>query len=101
MKKLKERWHITSNFQLVIILVVFTITGSASAIVAKPIVEWMGITQELSGLVYWPLRILIVFPIYQIVLVFMGWLFGEFNFFWNFEKKMLKRLGLGFLFSDT
>jgi hypothetical protein len=27
-------------------------------------------------------------------------LFGQFKFFWAFEKKMLKRLGLGFLFND-
>ncbi|MDG1172014.1 MAG: diacylglyceryl transferase, partial [Polaribacter sp.] len=27
-----------------------------------------------------------------------GWIFGEFKFFWAFEKKFLSRLGLGFLF---
>jgi hypothetical protein len=27
--------------------------------------------------------------------VTFGWLFGQFNFFWEFEKKMLKRFGLG------
>jgi hypothetical protein len=32
-----------------------------------------------------------------VLLVFMGWLFGEFRFFWEFEKKMLRRTGLGFL----
>jgi len=30
-KKLKERWGIKSNFQIVIIFVVFGITGSVSA----------------------------------------------------------------------
>ncbi|MGB5647230.1 MAG: DUF6787 family protein, partial [Muriicola sp.] len=30
-------------------------------------------------------------------LVLFGWLFGQFRFFWNFEKKMLHRIGLGFL----
>jgi len=28
----------------------------------------------------------------------VGWLFGQFKFFWAFEKKFLNRLGLGFLF---
>jgi photosystem II CP47 chlorophyll apoprotein len=31
---------------------------------------------------------------YQILLVFWGWLLGQFDFFWAFEKKMLSRLGI-------
>ncbi len=100
MEKLKARWGITSNFQIVIIFIVFAITGSVSAKVAGPVTEWIGMTQEnTNGWIYWPVRILLIFPIYQVLLVFFGWLFGQFTFFWNFEKKMLKRIGLGFLFS--
>lgn len=104
MKSLKKRWGITSNFQLIIILVVFSITGSASVYVAKPFLNWIGFGRESfpdawwSGWLYWTLRILLIFPFYQVLLVFFGWLFGQFSFFWNFEKKMLSRLGLGFLF---
>jgi hypothetical protein len=43
------------------------------------------------------LRLLLIFPIYQILLVFVGFIFGQFSFFWNFEKKMLERLKLGFI----
>jgi hypothetical protein len=94
MKKLKERWGITSNFQALIIFVVFGITGSTSAKLAGPIVEFMGITAESVSLwLYWPLRILIIFPLYQVLLIFFGFIFGQFAFFWNFEKKMLSRLG--------
>jgi hypothetical protein len=38
-----------------------------------------------------------IFPIYQILLVLIGAIFGQFNFFWAFEKKMLRGLKLGFL----
>lgn len=100
MKKLKERWNITSNWQLTIILIVFSLTGSSAAKFAAPMTDLIGITKEMGGFIYWPIRILIIFPIYQILLVFMGWLFGEFNFFWAFEKKMLRRFGLGFLFKE-
>ena len=41
MKKLKEKWGITSNFQLVIIFIVFGITGSASAIISGPTIEYL------------------------------------------------------------
>lgn len=98
MKNLKERWEIKSDFQLVIIFIVFAITGSASAWLSKPFCDWIGITKEELGFWVTPVRLLLIFPIYQVLLVFIGFLFGQFQFFWNFEKKMLSRLGLGFLF---
>ena len=41
MKKLKEKWGITSNFQLVIIFIVFGITGSVSAAISGPTIEYL------------------------------------------------------------
>ena len=94
MKKLKERWGISSNWQVVVIFIVFGITGSTSAKIAGPIVEFLGVTQEnTSGWIYWPVRILLIFPVYQVLLIIFGWIFGKFQFFWAFEKKMLRRLG--------
>ena len=94
MKKLKEKWGITSNFQLLIIFLVFSVTGSLSLWVAKPLLDFIGLDKTtLSSWVFWPIRILIIFPIYQILIVLVGALFGQFKFFWNFEKKMLYRLG--------
>ena len=83
MEKLKQRWGLESNFAVFIILIVFALTGSSSLKIARPVLDYI--------------RILIIFPIYQILLLAFGWLFGQFNFFWNIEKKMLKRLGFGFL----
>ena len=94
MKKLKEKWGITSNFQLLIIFLVFSVTGSLSLWVAKPLLDFIGLEEAtLSPWIFWPIRILIIFPIYQILIVLVGALFGQFKFFWNFEKKMLSRLG--------
>lgn len=98
MKKLKERWGIESNFQLTLIFIVFAITGSASAWLSKPFCYWLGITKADLGLWFTPIRLLLIFPIYQVLLVCIGFLFGQFRFFWAFEKKMLRSMGLGFLF---
>lgn len=104
MQKLKQRWGIHSNFQIVLILIVFALTGSSAVYVAKPFLEVVGLQRGhfpdswWSGWVYWTLRIVVIFPIYQVLLVAFGWLFGQFQFFWNFEKKLLDRMGLGFLF---
>ncbi len=102
MKRLKKKWGIESNWQLFIILLVFSVTGYSSLLVAKPILSFVGLTQEATNpWIYRPLRILLIFPFYQILIVLYGWLFGQFQFFWDFEKKMLRRLKLGFLLKDN
>lgn len=101
MEKLKQRWNITSNFQLVVIFIVFAITGSSSAYLSKPVLDWIGFTKDVvSPWVYYPLYLILIFPIYQVLLISFGFLSGQFKFFWEFEKKMLRSLGLGFLFND-
>lgn len=94
MNKLKERWGIESNGQIAVIFVVFAITGSTASYIGKPILKYLSITSEgLGSFGYWSLRILLLFIVYQFLLVGFGWLFGQHKFFWNFEKKMLRRLG--------
>lgn len=101
MNKLKQRWGITSNWQLTIIFVVFAITGSSSVMVSKPILDFFGIAKDsMPYFIYIILKIVIVLPVYQLLLVGFGFLFGQFKFFWEFEKKMLKAMGLGFLFKS-
>lgn len=98
MNKLKQRWNITSNFQFFIILLVFAITGSTSALIAKPILAFLGITKVSVGVwLYYPLYIIIILPIYKVLLFLIGTLFGQKTFFWNFIKKMLDRMKLGFI----
>lgn len=99
MTNFRARWKIKSNWQLIVIIVVFAITGSSAAYLSKPILSFLGITKEnISEWLYYPLYILLIFPIYQVLLVSFGFLFGQFTFFWAFEKKLLKSCGLGFLF---
>ncbi len=101
MKKLKDRWGINSNWQLFIILLVFAITGSSAAKLASPVVSFLGIDPATSHWsIYWFARIFLIFPIYQVLLVSFGWIFGQFEFFWAFEKKMLCRLGFAKVFKD-
>lgn len=101
MKKLKERWGIVSGFQFAIILIVFAITGSTAAYLSKPILAWFGIVKgEVSGWIYYPLYITLIFPVYQVLLISIGTIFGQFRFFWAFEKEMLRGMGLGFLVKE-
>ena len=89
---LKTKWGITGNFQLFLILVVFSITGSLAVAVVKPLLSTIGISsQTMSPWLYYPLRLLIIFPCYQVMLLIVAAVFGQFQFFWNFEKKMFGR----------
>ena len=105
--RLKEKWKITSNTQLILIFIVFGITGTLSIRVAKPILDFIQLYPEnfenifLGGLLYWIIRILIVFPIYQVLLIIIGTLFFQFHFFWNIEKKILKRIGFKRFFKKS
>ena len=95
MNKLKERWGIESNYQILMIFLVFAITGSTASYIGKPILKFLHITEEsLTTFGYWTVRIVLLFIMYQFLLVFFGWLFGQYKFFWEFEKKMLSRIGL-------
>lgn len=98
MSNFKKRWNIKSNWQIFVIIVVFAITGSCSAILSKPVLSFFGIIRnETSAWLYWPLYIILIFPIYQVLLVFFGFVFQQFEFFWAFEKKMLRSMKLGFI----
>jgi hypothetical protein len=91
LEKLKQRWNINSNFQLVIILIVFSVTGSLTLYARKGVFYLLGITVDTSLWIKVPLYILIIIPAYQILLLLVGTLFGQFRFAWEFEKKILSR----------
>lgn len=93
--KLENKWIVNQKWELIRIFIVFAITGTSSMFVSRPIIALLGITKEnLNPLLYWVLFLIIGLIFYQLLLVFFGWLFGQFEFFWNFEKKMLKYVGL-------
>lgn len=101
MEKLKQRWGIESNWQIIAILIVFSLNGSFAVWVAEPVTALFGLSSDTTNpWIYIPLRILLIFPIYQITLPIVGWFFGQFKFFWNFEKKIFTRMGLGRFFKD-
>ncbi|MBO6523272.1 MAG: prolipoprotein diacylglyceryl transferase [Balneolaceae bacterium] len=89
--RLKKRWQIESNWQVIIILIVFSCTGF-SAMYAKDFVfNILGVTPDLP---LW-LRILIwlvtILPLYNLLLIIYGTLFGQREFFWWFLKKTFGR----------
>ena len=93
-QRLKKRWRVESTFQAIIILIVFSLTGMATLQVRKAIWPYLGLEPETSLWIKVPLYILIIFPTYQILQLVIAALFGQFRFFWEFEKKMFRRIGI-------
>ncbi len=93
--KLIRIFKARSFFHLIIIFVVFGITGSSSIIVSEPMLQIIKLDELIP---FYPLylfiRLIVIFPIYQILLILIAILFGEFSYFWTIEKKFLKKIGL-------
>ena len=107
LQKIHDRSKITRYILYTVLYAVFApfyFTGLLLFWITKPFLALIGLARDnfANGwwgvTLYWILRILLIFPFYQVLLVIYGWLFGQFKFFWEFEKKMLSRMGLGFLF---
>lgn len=91
-KRFKKKWNIKSDLQLVIILIVFSITGSAALIVRKYVFDILGVEADTSLFIKVPLYIIVLIPSYQILLLIIGTILGQFRFFYEFQKKSLSFL---------
>ena len=90
-ERLKKKWNLNSNFQVLIVLFVFSITGSAALYVRKGVFDLVGITEATSLWVKVPLYIITVVPAYQLLFLLIASVFGQFRFAWEFEKKTFSR----------
>jgi hypothetical protein len=90
-QKLMLRWKLESAFQVVVVLVVFACTGFTVLFIKKPILHFLAGEQEASvtaSVIYY----LLILPLYNVILLAYGFLFGQFNFFWEFEKRFFNRI---------
>jgi ABC-type Co2+ transport system permease subunit len=95
-KKLENKWIVDYKWEMIRIFLVFAITGSTSAFISKPIMNVIGFTKEnLNVFIYWFLYVIIGLIFYQILLISIAWIFGQYAFFRDFLKRLGKRVGLG------
>jgi hypothetical protein len=97
MQKIRSFFKVDSNFQLIMINIVFALTGTSSLFFADYILNILLINQDSYGnFLYWLTRIILILPIYQILLIIFGSLFGQFKYFWSMEKKTIRKISLIF-----
>lgn len=91
MEKLKQRWKLGSTFQVFVVLLVFACTGFTILFIKKPILHFLAGAEgdsTFASVLYY----LLILPLYNVILLCYGFLFGQFNFFWEFEKKFFNRI---------
>jgi len=92
--KLIKIFKVKDLYQLIIIFIVFGITGSLSVVLGKYVLINIFGESFLNNDYYWLLRLILIFPIYQVLLIIVGALFGQFRYFWEIEKKILIKMRL-------
>jgi len=95
--KLKERWGVDSDFQILLIFIVFGLTGSTVVYIKGYFFQLIGFTDTTPGWLKTTLYLIFIFPAYQVLLLVYAFIFGQFDFFWNKMKKLGK--GIKRLFS--
>lgn len=89
-ERFSTKTGITSKRQFVIIMIVFACTGSTILFLKRPLVAYFSTDGE-QGLTFTIIYFILILPIYYVFLLFYGFIFGEFQFFWNYVKRMGSR----------
>lgn len=92
LEKLMDRWNVDHYWQAVVILFIFSISGMTVLYVRKAAFEWLGFNKSTP---FWEeavIWLVVVFPSYQVLFLLYGFILGQFEFVWQFEKKNLRRL---------
>lgn len=94
LQRLQTKWKLESLLQVVLVLVVFACTGFTILFIKNPILNFFSIERGGGqGFINTVLYLILILPLYQIFLLIYGFIFGQFNFFWEKEKQIFRRIG--------
>ena len=80
----------SSKFHLIKIFIIFGLAGSLSLVFSDPLLELISIEKFISNKIfYWIIRLILILPIYQFVLIVLALVFGEFKYFKKFFIKFI------------
>ncbi len=88
--KLKKRWNLDNAWQVIVVLIVFACTGFTVMLIKNPILNFLSGSNEHSAFAT-VLYYIFILPLYNIVLLGYGFIFGQFQFFWQFERRFMER----------
>jgi len=88
--KMQEKWGLETTRQVLLVLAVFSLSGSSVVWLRKGLFHLLGYDETTPMWLKTVTYILFIFPTYQSLLLIYGFLLGQFSFFWEKEKKMFR-----------
>ena len=80
-----------SKLHLLKIFIIFGLAGSFSVILSEPLLQFVSIENYITNkFLNWLIRLILIFPLYQFVLIGVAFMFGEFRYFKKFFTKFIK-----------
>ena len=74
-----------SKLHLLKIFIIFGLAGSLSVILSEPLLQLVSIENYITNkFLYWLIRLILIFPLYQFVLIGVALVFGELRYSKNF-----------------
>ena len=90
--RLKKRWDLGSVSDVIIVLIVFACTGTSVLLIKPYVQEFLTAvfttSETWSSILYY----ILILPVYNLMLLIYGFIFGKFRFFWKFELRFFKRI---------
>jgi hypothetical protein len=95
LEKFIKIFNANSFSHLIIIFLVFGITGSLSVVLSEPILNYLRLDKITNYVaVHMLLRFFVILIIYQVLLIVVGSIFGQFDYFRKIQKRFLVRIRL-------
>lgn len=89
--RLKQKWGVKNNWHFFIICLVFALTGMTAVQMRKIVFPLLGVNEATPFWQVFIIWMLVIFPCYYIFLLFYGFIFGQFTFFYGMVKKTFGR----------
>lgn len=90
--KWMSKWKV-GPLQFTLILCTFAVTGTLTAWISRQAPGWVGLEPDDHWAWRALLRLVVLIFGYQVIILLVALPFGQFPFFWAYEKKILRRFG--------
>ncbi len=90
LQKLQNKWGVSAK-RVILILIVFACTGTTILFIKTPILNLILGDSEKTW-IHTVIYLILILPLYNLFLLLYGFVFGQFDFFWEYEKKFFRRM---------
>jgi hypothetical protein len=88
--RFKTRWGVT-NWGMIAILLAFSLAGSTIVKIGRPIVDFI-LPDDTPRWLWWTVKVIVIVPIYEVLLVSFGTLLGQGRFFRDKQRRALQAI---------